>query len=128
MQGQEEGGLKQIPQGLAAARATGTELVRPYSLALLAEAYGKTGQVEEGLTALAEALDAVDRTRERMYEAELYRLKGQLTLQSKTSLGQVSGKLRQVRNHQPQHPTLGTQAEAEAEAYFHNYRKERRWL
>jgi predicted ATPase len=81
MQGQAEEGINQIQQSLAALRATGTELVRPYSLALLAEAYGKTGQAEKGLTALAEALAAVDRTGERMYEAELYRLKGELTLQ-----------------------------------------------
>ena len=51
-------------------------------LALLVEAYGKGGQVEEGLTVLAEALAAVNRTEERMYEAELYRLKGELTLQA----------------------------------------------
>src|SRR5262249_24335536 len=82
MQGQEAEGIQQIHQGMAADRARGTELFRPYHLALLAEAYGKAGQVEEGLTALAEALDLVDRTGERMYEAELYRLKGQLTLQS----------------------------------------------
>ena len=43
-------------------------------------AYRKAGKVEEGLTALAEALAAVDRTGERFYEAELYRLKGELTL------------------------------------------------
>ena len=41
-------------QGLAAYRATGAELGRPYYLALLAEAYGKVGQAEEGLTVLAE--------------------------------------------------------------------------
>ena len=52
--------------------------MRPYFLALLAEAYGKVGQVEEGLTALAEALALVDKTGERFYEAELYRLKGSL--------------------------------------------------
>jgi len=80
MQGQAEEGIKQIHQGLATARATGTELFRPYHLALLAEAYGKAEQVEEGLTALTEALAAVDRTGEHMYEAELYRLKGELTL------------------------------------------------
>ena len=40
------------------------------------------GQVEEGLTALAEVLALADRTGERCYEAELYRLKGELTLQS----------------------------------------------
>ncbi len=49
---------------------------------LLAEAYGKVGQAEEGLTALAEALTVADKTGERFYEAELYRLKGELVLQS----------------------------------------------
>ena len=35
-----------------------------------------------GLSVLAEALAQVDKTGERFYEAELYRLKGTLTLQS----------------------------------------------
>ena len=43
-QGQGEEGIAQIRQGLAAYRATGAEAVRPYYLALLAEAYGKAGQ------------------------------------------------------------------------------------
>jgi hypothetical protein len=51
-------------------------------LALLVEAYGKVGQPEEGLTLLAEALAAVDKTGQHDYEAELYGLKGKLTLQS----------------------------------------------
>jgi predicted ATPase len=78
--GQEEG-IQQIHQGMAAHRATGVELYRPHHLALLAEAYEKTGQVEEGLRALAEALTVVDKNGERFYEAELYRIKGELTLQ-----------------------------------------------
>ena len=41
------------------------------------------GQTEEGLQVLAEALDLVQKNGERFYEAELYRLKGELTLQSK---------------------------------------------
>ena len=49
-----------MQQGLAAYRATGAELYRPYYLALLAEGYGKGGQAEEGLRVLAEALAAVD--------------------------------------------------------------------
>src|SRR5262249_57013350 len=57
------------------------EVGRSYYLALLAEAYGKVGPLEEGLSVLAEALAVVDKTRERYYEAELYRLKGELTLQ-----------------------------------------------
>ena len=48
-------------QGLTAYRATGAELGRPYCLALLAEAYGKVGQAEEGLSVLAEALATVDK-------------------------------------------------------------------
>jgi predicted ATPase len=86
-QGQTEDGIQQIQEGMAAARATGMELFRPHFLALLAEAYGKTGQVEEGLIALAEALVAVNKTGERLYEAELYRLKGALTLQKFQVLG-----------------------------------------
>ena len=38
------------------------------------------GQPDEGLTVLAEALVAADKMSERFYEAELYRLKGELTL------------------------------------------------
>ena len=49
---------------------------------MLAEGYGEIGQPEKGLDLLAEALDIAKRIEERFYEAELYRLKGQLVLQS----------------------------------------------
>jgi predicted ATPase len=55
---------------------------------MLAEAYGKVGQTEDGLAAVAEALDWAQKTGGRYYEAELYRLKGTLTLQSQASLRQ----------------------------------------
>lgn len=41
---------------------------------------------------LAETLTMVSKIGERSHKAELYRLKGELTLQSQTSLGQVQGK------------------------------------
>ena len=81
-QEQREEGISQIRQGLVAYQATGGGLFRPYFLALLADTCGKMGQYEEGLTLLAEALAAADKNGERFYEAELYRLKGELTLQS----------------------------------------------
>ena len=85
VQGQGAEGMAQMRQGLAAWRATGAELRRPYFLALLAEAYGKAGQAEEGLHVLAEALAAVAAdSGERFCEAELYRLKGELLLQAGT--------------------------------------------
>ena len=61
-QGQAQEGIEQISQGLTAWRATGAELARPYWLALLAEAYGTTGEPHAGLTALAEALTHVNTT------------------------------------------------------------------
>jgi predicted ATPase len=79
-EGQGEATIMQLRQRLVAYRATGTELRWPYYLALLAGAYGKVGQAEAGLGVLAEALETVDRTGERFYEAELYRLKGELLL------------------------------------------------
>jgi predicted ATPase len=80
-QGQGREGVAQIRQGLAAYRATGAELERPHWCALLAEACGRVGQAEEGLTVLAETLAVVEENGDRYYEAELYRLKGELTLQ-----------------------------------------------
>ncbi len=75
-------GIAQIQRGIAAFRATGAELYQPYFLALLAEADGKADQVEEALAVLAEAVAVVCKTGEGFYEAELYRLKGELTLRS----------------------------------------------
>ena len=77
-QGQGMERIGQIRQGLAAYLATGAELGRSYYLVLLAEAYGTIGQPEEGLGVLREAIAVVDKTGERWWEAELYRLKGEL--------------------------------------------------
>ena len=81
-QGQRAEGMAQMRQGIAAWRATGAELQRPYYLALLAEASGQAGQAAEGLRVLAEALAAVHNTGERQHEAELYRLQGELLLEA----------------------------------------------
>ena len=79
-QGQGAEGMTHMRQGLDAFDDIGAALGRPYWLALLAEAWGKVGQAEEGLRALAEALDAIHTSGERRWEAEIYRLKGQLLL------------------------------------------------
>jgi predicted ATPase len=106
-QGQAEKGIAQIRHGLTSYRATGAELFRPHFLALLAEACGKGGRTEEGLTALAEALAMVHQNGERYYEAELYRLKGELSLQSGV-------RSLQSEITSPQLPIPNPRAEAEA--------------
>jgi len=112
-QGRREEGIVQIRQGITAWQTMGVELQGPYSLALLAEAYGKVGQIEEGLTVLAEALAMVNKNGERWWEAELYRLKGELTLKQS---GVRSPESKVINT---QHPTPSTHAEAEAEVCFH---------
>jgi predicted ATPase len=78
--GEIEEGIGEMQQGLAAWRAMGLEVVLPESLSFLAGAYGKAGQAEEGLRLVSEALSRVERTGERKFGAELYRLKGELLL------------------------------------------------
>jgi predicted ATPase len=80
--GAVEEGTGQIHEGLSTWQAIGAELGRPHHLALLAEAYGRGEQAEEGLRVLADALADVHRTLECHYEAELYRLKGELILRA----------------------------------------------
>jgi DNA-binding winged helix-turn-helix (wHTH) protein/predicted ATPase len=80
MQGQEAAGLAMLRQGLAAYEATGAALHRTYFLALLAEVQARVGRVSAGLRTLTNALQMVHVTGERVYEAELHRLRGELLL------------------------------------------------
>jgi len=80
---QREAGLVQLQERLAALPATGAEIWGPLFLGALAQASAQDGQAEEGLRVIAEALAMVEKNEERWNEAELYRLKGELTLQSK---------------------------------------------
>jgi predicted ATPase len=79
-QGAPADGIAQLRQGLAAGKAAGSETYRTYFLALLAEALGQDGQVEEGLGVLAEALAQMHGTGEGFHGAELHRLQGEFLL------------------------------------------------
>ena len=96
MQGQGEEGIAQLQQGLAAFRAVAGDLDRTCSLAHLAEAYGQVGQIEAGLTTLAEALATAHKTGDRYWKAELYRLKGELLLRQASPTEEVEACLRQA--------------------------------
>ena len=110
-QGQTEEGIAQIRQGLATKRAIGPGGEEPSLLVVLAEACGRIGQTEEGLAVVAEALALVNKRGLRVHEAELYRLKGELSLQSEVR----SPKSKLTSSHPP---APSTPAEAEAEACF----------
>jgi predicted ATPase len=102
-------GMTQIYEGWIALRDSGTRLNRSYSLGLLAEAYGRAGQAEEGFAQLREALDVMDEGGERWYEAELYRLKGELLLTQEGKRQNSKGKTQKIQILDPQ---------SEAEACF----------
>jgi predicted ATPase len=96
-QGQWAEGIAQIREGLAAWRAIGARMPGSWLLALLAEACGMAGQVEEGLRVLSEAMEAMQTAEERVYEAEVYRLKGELLLQqSAVPQGEAEESLQQA--------------------------------
>jgi predicted ATPase len=80
MQGKGEAALAQMRQGLADVLATGTDLARPFCLVPLAEAVAYSGQVEEGLRLLAEALTELEASGQGYLLAEAYRLQGVLLL------------------------------------------------
>jgi DNA-binding winged helix-turn-helix (wHTH) protein/predicted ATPase len=125
-QGQGEEGIAQMRQGLAAHLATGAENARSRQLVYLAWAYGEVGQAEEGLNVLTEALDLVQKTGERHYEAEAYRLKGELTL-AQSSVQSLGSRVKKSPKFKVQSPKLAKtksqilnpKSQEEAEAYFH---------
>jgi len=102
--------MVRIRENLTTKRAIGIEVEETYWLVLLAEACRRTGQSEEGLVVVAEALDLIDKSELRVFKAELYRLKGELTLQK----FQVQGSKFQINNPQSAFPN----PQSEAEAYF----------
>jgi predicted ATPase len=80
-QGQFADGISQMRQGLADMQAVGTEVMQSYDLGLLARAYGKVGQLEDGLRCIEQALTKLEANDERWPEAGLHRIKGELLLQ-----------------------------------------------
>ena len=74
--GKIEEGISQLQSGLDAFRATEAVLLLAYFTALLAEVYGEIGQASEGLR----ILETIDLERDRYWEAELHRLRGELIL------------------------------------------------
>jgi class 3 adenylate cyclase/tetratricopeptide (TPR) repeat protein len=83
--GDAAAGLADIQEGMERRRAFGMGAVWPWFLALEADAYGALGEIDDGLRALDEALDWVQRNDERLYEAEARRIRGELLLKQDAS-------------------------------------------
>jgi predicted ATPase len=86
-QGKAEREISETRQGLDTRSLIG--LRRAFHLSLLADAYGKCGQVAQGLDVLAEAMDLIEKSGSRRWEPELYRLRGELLLKQGGDEAQV---------------------------------------
>jgi predicted ATPase len=79
-QGHSVDGIAQIREGLSVLGRTGDRLYRLYFAEMLAEALGRIGQLDEGLSGLDEAIDGSRRSGMSFWGAELQRRKGELLL------------------------------------------------
>ena len=75
-QGETQRGIAEVEKAIDDWRAISCEIGRPWWLALLAKARIKSDEPDAALAAFHEALNIIEETNERAWEAELYRLKG----------------------------------------------------
>ena len=73
-------GSDDLHEALAEFEATGARLRLPFYLSLLAALYEQAGRVEKGLESIDKAFSAAARHNENWWNAELYRLRGNLLL------------------------------------------------
>jgi predicted ATPase/class 3 adenylate cyclase len=73
-------GVARIREGFVGLQATGSRLFLPHLSGWLAEGYAALGQMTEALIIIDEALKFVHQGDERWWEAEMYRIKGELLI------------------------------------------------
>lgn len=96
LQGEIETGLDRIRTGMQAYQTSVLYLYAPYILAALARVYALAGAVDQGIAALDEAFAGVAQHGDPWYNAELYRLKGELLMQQGASLAVVESHYQQA--------------------------------
>ena len=91
-------GINKMSGAMEEYRSLGNQLNRTTFLNLFAQACAKAGQIQRGLAALDESITAGEKTGERWFEAEAYRLKGELLMQRAEGSFEQAEVLSQVEN------------------------------
>jgi adenylate cyclase len=78
VQGREAAGIERLLHGLDEMQARRGRFLRPYFMTLLAEVYGRSGQLDRGLQTLDAAMTEAEQTNEQWWTAEMRRLRGDL--------------------------------------------------
>ena len=84
-QGQTTAGIAHIRQGLTALHETGTGVMHPFNLALLAQAERQTSSPETSLSHIIESQTVIDTKGEHFYEADVYCQQGEFLMQCNAS-------------------------------------------
>ncbi|MGH7905495.1 MAG: hypothetical protein ACREP6_02600, partial [Candidatus Binataceae bacterium] len=77
-EGNHYAGIIRMREAMATLIETGGELIYCFALNLLAESYLKAREPQKGLAIVAEALRGIESSGQRMHEAEIWRLRGEL--------------------------------------------------
>jgi len=74
--------VQMINSGMAAWQSTGATVWVPLYLSYLAMAHAQLGQIDDAWRCIGEAITTMETTKERWYEAEVYRVAGEIALKS----------------------------------------------
>jgi len=80
--GKASDAVRAITSALTSLRSTGTTLYEPGHLWHLAMAYAELGQLDDAWRCIHDAIETVERTKEKVHEAEVHRIAGQIALKS----------------------------------------------
>jgi predicted ATPase len=80
--GKASDAVRAITSGITSLRSTGATLYEPRHLRYLAMAYAELGQLDDAWRCIDDAIDKVERSKERWCEAEVHRIAGQIALKS----------------------------------------------
>jgi predicted ATPase len=80
--GKASDAVQMLSSGITAFRATGTASLMTAYLSYLARAHAELGQFDDAWRCIREAMTAVETTKEKWWEAEVYRTAGEIALKS----------------------------------------------
>jgi predicted ATPase len=80
--GKSSDAVQMLTSGITAWRSTGATLWMPLFLTYLTRAYAELGQFDDAWRSITDAMTAVETNKERLWEAEVYRIAGEIAVKS----------------------------------------------
>jgi predicted ATPase len=82
MTGKAPDAVRAITLGISSLRSSGTTLYESWYLSYLVIAYAELGQIDDAWRSIDDAIEKVERSKERWCEAEVHRTAGEIALKS----------------------------------------------